>query len=477
MGRHTVIRLAHLSLLFLSLTSSVHAHKADFLLQDAFLGTDDALIQTKPSRSVAIIGAGAAGASAAKFLRQFTDALSLEPASITLFEASNRIGGRAQAVLIPDPSNPTKPPVSIEIGASIFITSNKHLMQSAQDYNLTLSSSLLDTEPPTNNPALGIYNGSDFVFTSSDSPWRTVFNTFWKWGLLSPYRARTLALQAASQFGNAYPLKESFHLGFKSIQQMLTRGFGMESSVLTKTARDYFLEKGIGDAFIREFIEPATRVNYGQGVELNAVGALICLAAAFTPTESIVGGNSLLYESMIRESGTLVKFETRTATQINFTTLAQTPAKFSYVHLHVTIVTGSLDHAYFNLPNPSAIPSAILTTASAGSAFNSIGTRHRFNDEQNTTVTKIFSSAKPTDAFLSQMYFRVVRVDRFEWDAYPVLNTWIEGEDGPSIVLDESATGGVYWVNGFEAAFSAMESETVASANVVQLLLEKWKSN
>ncbi|KAJ3061333.1 hypothetical protein HDU98_002759 [Podochytrium sp. JEL0797] len=496
-----------LSASFLAFSTFAHnAPAANLFAQDTELDLDFATSQKLLTRSVAIIGAGSAGASAAMFTSKWAP----EDVAISVFEASDRVGGRASTFKIPAPSSSlSNDPVTVEIGASIFVASNKHLMDAVKEFNLTFSSDVASDSEPFDGPDLGIFDGSQFVFTAdAESSWKTVWDAVWRWGFISPYRARSLALAAASQFANAYKLEDSHELGYSSIFKLLTAALGMDPDVLKLSAQEYLRGHGVSDAFLSEFVEPAIRVNYGQNLSLNALSALICLTAAFTPADSVFGGNHLLFEKMIKHSQAKLHLNQQVSSilkssgggytlldstgsflgtfsdviiatpnpsnTIDLSALERQPRKMEYVHLHVTLVTGTLDPKFFNLANAQDVPDAILTTALAGPLFNSIGTRHRFkNDAWNTTVTKLFSSSRLEDAHLEKMYGRVERVDRFEWDAYPVLKTW-GGEEVP-VVLDEGDEGGVYFVNAFEAAFSAMEGETVASANVVQLMLAKWK--
>ncbi|KAJ3127303.1 hypothetical protein HK100_009821 [Physocladia obscura] len=487
---------------------------------------------------VAIIGAGAAGASAALSLVRThanlsgSDAQPPSPLLVSVFEASDRIGGRAKTAVLPPPSPDCQLPsiqlsescrensVTVELGASMFVTINKHLMDAVARYNLTLTSkdktpSAIRDEPSLPKyPDLGIYDGTSVFFAAdTEDTWRFVWQAAWRWGILGPWRARSLSLAAADKFGKSYTLEQDSALGFRNIKDFLVRGLGLDSKVLTQTAREYFLENGVAEGFLDEFVEAATRVNYGQNLDCNAIAALICLVAAFVPGDSVVGGNHLIYEHMLAESGASLFLKSRVAEiakqsdkkykltssdgkdlgtfddvilavpgnsaakDIKFIDIAHEPKILDFVHLHVTFVTGTLSHTFFNVQSAELLPSAILTTRAAGPTFNSIGVRHRFiNDAHNTTITKIFSSEKLDEVVIANMYSRIVRVDRFEWDAYPVLNAWSEDQDY-LVVLDENvdANGGVYHVNGFEAGFSTMESETVASANVVQLVVNSWR--
>ncbi|KAJ3417370.1 hypothetical protein HDV05_004835 [Chytridiales sp. JEL 0842] len=481
-------------------------------------------------RRVAIIGAGAAGSSSAFFLNQaFSDAaMDLPPPEITIFESSDRIGGRVKVVNIPvtetdEDGNIVETTYPVEIGASMFVTVNKNLVDLAEQFNLTFNSNPSqpkqtrkkdqDTRPP-----VGIYNGSKFVFTASSAMWKTIVDALWRWGFYSPTKSRSLALEIGERFSSNYALAEAGELGFKNVMGLL-KALKLDN-VTRVEARQYFREQGVSEAYISEFIEPATRVNYGQNLDLHALSALVCLVAAFVETRSIKGGNEILFEEMVRRSGAAVKLNTKVASihkiatqdggkfyqvtdknggmhifdaiilavpsneavrEIKFENIP-TPQTLPFVHLHVTLVTGTLNPAYFHL-SPAALshslPNAILTTNDKSLPFNSIGVREVLKDGV-TTITKIFSPQPMNDTVLNQIYSKIVRVDRYEWDSYPYLKP---REKMPDMELDVGSGlkgaveswGGVFHVNAFEAAISTMESETVAARNVVQLLLRRWK--
>ncbi|KAJ3206391.1 hypothetical protein HDU82_004541 [Entophlyctis luteolus] len=474
-----------------------------------------------PTHRVAVVGAGAAGASTAYFLRNFSSSVDI---AITVFESSDRVGGRVRAIRIPYPSDqclhehkytPESPSefcrnnsVLVEAGASIFVTANKHLMDAARRYNLTLTSQKNSLKIHGKNPTLGIYDGSKFVFTSTGSKWNFIWDAVRRWGVLSPYRARSFALTTADQYARNYDLK----LNYTTTKDFLIDGLGMDSDALSQTARQYFLSRGISEDFITEFIEPATRVNYGQNLDCNALAALICLAAAFIPSDSIAGGNSLIYENMLLESQATVLLNTQVSRiakkesglysltdskgnhlgnyndvvlavpaglasrKIVFESTAKAPIELQFKHIHVTFVVGNLSPSYFNVTNVDELPDTILTTASSPGIFNSIGTRHRFPNPYNYTLTKIFSHAQLTDEQLNSIYSEIRHLDKFEWDAYPVLSPWSgDWNTAGEFLLDRSSAGGsLVHVNAFEAAFSAMEGEVVAGANAAGVIMAGW---
>ena len=166
-------------------------------------------------------------------------------------------------------------------------------------------------------PPLGIWNGKEFVFTASKSSWRTVIDSVWRWGVISTTKSRNLALSAADKFGSNYDMVQNDQFGFESVVELL-EALHLNDTIAI-SARDYFVKYGINDKFLSEFIEvnayskslfliltiimkPATRVNYGQNLDLNALAALVCLTAAFVPSESIGGGNYLIFKEMIHQA-------------------------------------------------------------------------------------------------------------------------------------------------------------------------------
>ncbi|KAJ3096205.1 hypothetical protein HDU96_000842, partial [Phlyctochytrium bullatum] len=488
---------------------------------DASTLVDDAAEASAAPR-IAIIGAGAAGSSAAYFLSQTTFA-GTKP-NVTVYEASERVGGRAMVFNVP-PVFPGDEPVEVEVGASIFVNINKNIHDFARSHNLTFTTDAQASKPddatttaaPVEpNSPLGIFDGEKFVFSASPVAWRAVAGAVWRWGPLSTTRSRKMALDAGNAFGKNYPLAEKGELGFVDVEGLL-EALGLKEAAMAPSW-EYFKNKGIGDLYLKEFVEAATRVNYGQNLDLNALATLVCLVAAFVDTEAIAGGNQLVFSTMLKESrakallGTPVVSVSRKGSgrgsyvvkdvsgiervfdsvilavpgnsqleKIQFESLPR-PRQIPFVKLHVTFVTGILDPTYFGLNPADPLPSTILTCRPDDPSlpdppFNSVSVKTVLRDGI-TTVTKIFSrdGTGPDEALLKRMYRSIKRVDRFFWESYPVLNPTERGL--PSFELDKvegGRAGGFYHVNALEAAVSTMESETVASMNVVQLMKRRWE--
>jgi len=160
-----------------------------------------------------------------------------------------------------------------------------------------------------------------------------------------------------------------------------------------------------------------------------------------------------------------------------------------YVHLHVTLLTTTAptpNPVYFGYKPGSKVPTNIMTTLDGlrrgGKApeFNSLTyhgpvkfAKNETHDRRGTGewVAKIFSMERISDEWLAAMFQNEVGwVLRKEWDAYPELPPTTKF---PPIKLDH----GLFYVNAFEPFISCMETETIASRNVVDLLMrEKFNS-
>lgn len=171
-------------------------------------------------------GAGPAGASTAYFLQQFAAQAGVN-VNITLFEKTDRIGGRTLTInAFNDPAQ------RVEQGASIFVPSNQILFTAMSQFGL--SPSAVD---PTADPVLGIWDGDCFVFTldqSAPSWWNTLKVTL-KYGLTAPQRTQDLTIATISNFLRIY---NAPFFPFKSLTQ---RAQEMGLSAITGVTGEQFL--------------------------------------------------------------------------------------------------------------------------------------------------------------------------------------------------------------------------------------------
>ncbi|KAI8922368.1 Prenylcysteine lyase-domain-containing protein [Powellomyces hirtus] len=471
---------------FLLLVLQTTAHRAE--QHPLHLSNDDA-----PPKRVAVIGAGAAGTAFSYFLRQ---AVPEHLAHISIFEASERVGGRASAVHFDG--------ADIEIGASIFLKENENLYNATRRFNLTLRN---DDDDDHSGEKWGIWSpiSRGFQFISSTNAKLTMAKLIWRYGVYAPYQTAKLARQAAAAFGRgAYSIPAVTPT--PPTLAALISDFNLEPYA-NQSGRAYL---GVKDLYLDEIVGAAVRVNYGQDLsnEMTALPPLISMAAATGEATAVKGGNQQIFEhfavsaeaslhlgqrvTRIERSSSstnsddgaplssvqyavttsngktaffdavavAVPFTDATKNPIEFRNLAKGPTKHPYIHLHVTLVAGTA-------PNPdhfgASPPTRILTSSATSPSdmedpFNSIS--HLGNG-----TYKIFSRAPPTDQQL-RMWFDPLpdRVARYEWDAYPQFRKGDGSgrDDHEPVLLDER----VYYLNAFEHVFSTMESQTAVGRRI-----------
>ncbi|MCO5590582.1 hypothetical protein L7F22_044553 [Adiantum nelumboides] len=231
------------------------------------------------------------GSSAAYFLSQFSREQSLD-LNLTIFERNSYIGGRSTTVYAYD--EPSEP---VELGASVYVQVNKILVKAAQDLNLTVSSNDASTQRET----LGIWNGQGFVWTQATSGqawfedyWNLV-RLFWRYGS-APKKAMGLMLTVVNRFLEIY---EAPHFPFASLSDAAL-ALNL-TGVTALTSLQHCLQHGIGERFVTEIIQAATRVNYAQNVaSIHGLEGMVSLAA--NGAMSVEAGNWQIFARMLEQS-------------------------------------------------------------------------------------------------------------------------------------------------------------------------------
>lgn len=132
-----------------------------------------------------LAGAGAGGSFAAYELRKLADEAGI-PLNVTVFERASYIGGRSTTVNVFD-----HPAYPIELGASIFVQVNHNLVNASRDLGLTVSAAD-HARPREADESIGIWDGTQFVFTMKDSySWWNLARLFWRYGM-APLRTQNL---------------------------------------------------------------------------------------------------------------------------------------------------------------------------------------------------------------------------------------------------------------------------------------------
>ncbi|KZV76911.1 FAD/NAD(P)-binding domain-containing protein [Peniophora sp. CONT] len=444
---------------------------------------------------VAIIGAGAAGSSAAFFISKAKERFGMD-VEVDVYEQNDYVGGRSTTVYPYD--DMTLEPV--ELGASIFVAVNKNMMRASDEFNFTRIKFAADA-----NEQMGIWDGKEFLFTQGTrgngyfGSWFDTLKVFWRYGYSSPMKTQSIVNALVSRFTDLYTPTPPRWTNITSIITEL----GWADQVV-QTGTEYFTSQGVSEKFIHELVGAATRVNYAQDADkIHALEASVSLAA--TGATAIEGGNWRVFDEFVRRSGAklYLKDKVSTVKKVNADTwllrsssgtrryntiILAAPAPLAglelpgeelppvdYVNLHTTLFATTAPHAdpeYFGYKPGSKVPETILT-AKGDAEFNSMTYHGRLKDadgvplEPPQWVVKIFSMEKVEDAWIEKLFgHEVTWVYRKFWQPYPILPPTTSF---PSIKLDD----GFYYINAFEPAISTMETETIAARNVVELMLQE----
>ncbi|KAJ1805163.1 hypothetical protein LPJ75_005392, partial [Coemansia sp. RSA 2598] len=274
---------------------------------------------TADALKIAIVGAGAAGASAAYFARQeLAEHHGSAPLDIHVFESSTRIGGRAHVGKVAY-NNRT---MYFEQGASMFIGKNKHLVDMAARYNLTLCAhpcTFGDSAYVDGSGGLGGYGvwepaaggvegrGSWAVRLRSGRTYRDGLRLLWRYGGLRDIgRVRGHTKAAVDEFMQSYGEFDDPDRGvFGSWDEYLRDKPALQKGLYYTAEQFYSAEaSGIGRRVLHEVVSLATRVNYMQDVDaVNTLGAHISMAAESDRAYSVAGGNWQIFGRMLDESG------------------------------------------------------------------------------------------------------------------------------------------------------------------------------
>ncbi|KAK0384576.1 hypothetical protein NLU13_8662 [Sarocladium strictum] len=472
-------------------------------------------------RNIAIIGAGAAGSSAAYHLNQLSS--SSLPLNITMFEKSPVIGGRTLTLPVHD-----SPLLPVEVGASIFVSANAILVNATRDFGLQ-TSRLGDASVTglDGDEITAIWDGESFVFQtrSGDKWWWEAVKMVWKYGT-SPYYAVKLVEKTVNTFLQLY---QEPMFPFRSLTESAME-LGLNQ--VTGVTGEQFLEANkIDKSFSRHIIQAATRVNYASNL-------------AYIHGLETMGGNWQIFDGMVSRSGAHVQLNTtvttvdlvrdpqeKTSPSAQYTVdtkgaassdvrgekypvafdsvIMASPWQFSqikaepsvvrdrvdpipYTHLHVTLFTSPLRlrPGFFGLRPTDRSPSSVYTTLRkdeiprAGkdgvgdTGFYSISTLRKIINPHTGAeeyLYKIFSAEAVTASFLSDLFGADVpksfTSETITWhhahvfDAYPI--------ELPRVTFQDPVIGEkVYYTSGMESFISCMETMALMGKNVARLAVE-----
>ncbi|EIW73268.1 hypothetical protein M231_03632 [Tremella mesenterica] len=474
--------------------------------------------QQRPKR-VGIVGAGASGSAAAFFLRRagkvVKDRIGKEVlGEIVVFEKEDYVGGRSTTVF--PHSDPRYRP--IELGASIFVEANRHLVKAAKKFNLTT------IDPDFGEAGVGIWDGTQFLYTTSTkqsyfSSWLDTISAIRRYGFSSPYRTDKSVKVLLKKFANLYnPLWLAEKGAPSSIEDFAERA-GLGKEYTTRWGEEYALKVvGVGEKWESEIWEGSTRVNYASDMsDIHALGASVSMATG--GAMAVQGGNWRIFQSMSEDSKATVHLGTQVVDIIplqdgrfdivtNTTDIVSASSESfdqiffaapwhsspinkdlqsqfhepiptqKYVHLHVTLIGTTRRHAspeFFGLPSTTTIPSTILTTGHTSRndntpppLFQSITWHGETAPGSGEYVVKIFSLTYLKESILSELLGEEPTwVLRKEWDSYPKLKV-------TATYAPVEPMRGLQYLAALEPWVSTMETQTISARDAVARVVEDW---
>ncbi|KAI8806711.1 Prenylcysteine lyase-domain-containing protein [Cladochytrium replicatum] len=474
---------------------------------------------------IAVIGGGAAGTSAAYFLSKH-----LPDASLTLYERSQRFGGRTWAIKVPVEDTE----ITVEMGASIIAEVNTFIRNASRELGLEIvDPSWSELEPSGTNKttdplaeSLGIWTDSGFKFILSPSGisgWWSRFVMLYRYGFMNgPLKAIKVLEPMVENFISAYDkLLDGY--GWAKVENM-AGDLDLFHALSNSTYNFFRKVHGVSEFFVREFLGGIVRVTYTQQVDdITAFAGAISLFSGSEPMFKVQGGNMRVFKAMAESSNAAIRLNSPVTsierldsptsllksvyavttgegdtTEYDLVVLAvpratgsislkriQVPKSISettYVQVHVSVVVGRLSPAYFKLSRHTDIPYSIMVPSDTSDPsvvavpFSSMSILARYpstsSTPSETVVVKFFSEKNLDDSVLDSIFLERKTTIKHSWDdpgAYTRLG--IVGTDTWDVPFEFE--DGFYYVNSMESFLSTMETEVLSARNVVNLVREK----
>ncbi|XP_045176896.2 prenylcysteine oxidase 1-like [Mercenaria mercenaria] len=442
---------------------------------------------------VGIVGAGIGGTSAAYFLRELFG----DDVEIDIFEKQH-VGGRLTPVTISGHN--------YNAGGTIIHPANLYMINFTDILGLTR-----DTKPEPGR--LGIFDGEEILFSTSDYSALTIAKLMWRYGMDAYNIQNWVRDKILQPLTRLYEFQKEGH-AFSTVEDLLN---AMEPTVVEyskKTVKDLFKEEGFSDRFIDEFVTGAMRVNYGQTTGIQGLVGAVSMAGVERGLWNVVGGNHQVPQGLLRKSGAnLIRGK---VTAVSLTSEGSPPVyqidylpgkstneddlnskeydiviiatpfyngmtdiKFEDFQtsidpvsdaFHLTVasfIEGEPNASFFGLDSVDSLPNTFFTT-NESCFFNSFAKQKPVSGETaEKTVYRVFSNSVPNVDQLKQLVPEWSDIRVVNWMAYPEYPSSVQL---PSFTLHEQ----MYHINAIEMAASAMEMSAIGAKNVALLAYYRY---
>ncbi|ANB15495.1 prenylcysteine lyase, putative [Sugiyamaella lignohabitans] len=440
--------------------------------------------------SIAIIGAGAGGSSAAYHLSNY----SRHQVDVTIFDKNDYIGGRVKTIEIEGES--------YELGGSIFVTVNSLLIEGAEQFNLNIST---PEEPEGNNSTVSVWDGQELIydFPRGWSWWKGIL--FLKDFGLSPLYATYYMRTTIGKFLQLYeePLFPWSSLTTVVDEVGLTELIGTDSRTwLNKNT-------SVGTKFQDTILQALTRVNYASNLDhIHSLAAMVCLAAE-DGVRQIVGGNNQIFHNWVKASGAYVKLNHPVSNIVksnegwlvdgNYFDYVILAAPFAhsdlsiisgthgedvhlieteklipdvpYVELHVTFVLSKekIDGGNYFGKYGYSYGTILTTTTPPYAEPQFLSLSQEGTTEKGHYVYKLFSYEDLSDEQLIDIFGWVktpktlLKVWRKTWYSYPKMQPVSE-------LANIEIAPNLFYTSGMDPFISTMETNALSGKNIAKLL-------
>ncbi len=418
---------------------------------------------------VAIIGAGIGGLSNAYYLNK-----NLQNAEITIYEKSDRIGGRIHTIEIDG--------FMVEIGAVYFHSVNQLITSLAKELGLTIG--VMERQH------FGLWDGNKFIYKLGKSDFLNNFRMLRRFGF-NLLKVMGLVKEVMTNIEEFY----NQDVTFKTVDEMI-KVFKFDEYAKNELI-SILREKGIKEKVIQQMILPTTRYVYLHSgtKDMNGFAGLVSIIAYDnSPVYFIENGNKQLCDKLneitnadlklnaqittiTKKNGTYVLTDIEGSKEAYDIVVIATPLSISgidlegisikpktvnYAKYSKNIVIGEINPTYFNQTSNSDVPPMILTVEN--SIFPAYGMERIGMTNQGVSIYE-FTSTEPLEQKLIEKIFS--KIDHFESFQLPYTFPHLSPPDKyDPIILSEN----LYYLNSVDIVSPTLESSLVMSRNIVKLI-------